>query len=287
MTTLQLTVADGIARLVFDQASSKVNVLSRAAWADFAAALAELKSRDDIRSLLLSSAKPGIFLAGADLRELDALPIDDPVPTQQVLKAGHDALSALESLPFPTVAAIDGACLGGGLEVALACDARIVGTHPKVKIGLPEVKLGLIPGWGGTQRLPRVIGGPAAAELLVTGESLDGPRAKDMGLVQDVIESDRLGAAAVELLAKLDTAEIRRMKSGPRSAGGPLGEWMNRASALPDAERVAATTALQVMALGAPVPLTVACGLESAAFVKLLATSGARGRIAGFLKRPG
>src|SRR5262249_19756679 len=184
--------ADGIARARIDQPNSRVNVLNKSLWADLAGLCAALEQRTDLSGLLIESAKPGIFIAGADLKELAALPVDDPAPTRAVLEAGLHVLFAMEALPFPTVALIDGACLGGGLEVALACDFRIVGTNPKVKLGAPEVKLGLIPGWGGTQRLPRVIDPQKAAELLQSGEYLTADQARHVGLVSAVVPSEQL-----------------------------------------------------------------------------------------------
>ena len=147
---IRLTVTDGVGRLVFDQQDSRANVLSTALWTEFGWALDELAHRPDVAALILESAKPGIFIAGADLKELGGA---DSGRVRALIELGHRVLATLEELPFPTVAAIDGAALGGGLEVALACDFRVCGTNPKVQLGLPEIKLGLIPGWGGTQRL--------------------------------------------------------------------------------------------------------------------------------------
>src|SRR5207249_10000499 len=122
--------------------------------------------------------KPGMFIAGADLKELGAgTPTSEQVRT--VCKRGLDIIAGFESLPFPTAALIDGGCMGGGLEMALGFDYRLAGSHPKVDIGLPETKLGIIPGWGGTQRLPRVIGPALAAELICAGESVNAQRAKE------------------------------------------------------------------------------------------------------------
>src|SRR5919107_5525228 len=99
-----------------------------------------------------------------------------------MLQRGHALMNRLAALPFPTVAAIHGSCLGGGLELALACRLRITTEHPKTKLGLPEVQLGLIPGLGGTQRLPRLVGVPAALDLILTGKQLDAKRARKVGL---------------------------------------------------------------------------------------------------------
>src|SRR5207249_3114878 len=144
--------------------------------------------------------KPGMFIAGADIKELGA---GTPTPEQvrALLKRGLDIIAGFESLPFPTVALIDGGCMGGGLEMALGFDFRLAGSNPKVDIGLPETKLGIIPGWGGTQRLPRVIGPALAAELICAGEAVNAQRAREIGLVWDAVPSERLMDEAKRLLA--------------------------------------------------------------------------------------
>ena len=175
-SAIELVVAEGIARLTFDQPNSRANVLSTALWTEFGQALDGLVHRPDVKGLIVASAKPGIFIAGADLKELADADPGDPGPTRTFIELGLRVLETLEALPFPTVALIDGAALGGGLEVALACDFRICGTSPKVQLGLPEIKLGLVPGWGGTQRLPRLVGVEEAINRLLSGESYDDDR---------------------------------------------------------------------------------------------------------------
>jgi enoyl-CoA hydratase/carnithine racemase len=284
---LQLEIADGFARIRFDQPGSRANVLSSAMWAALGDAVASVAGRTDLRGLILTSAKDGIFLAGADLKELYALPENDEGPARQVVKAGHDVLNALEQLPMPTAAVVDGACLGGGLEVALACDLRFAGSHPKCKFGLPEVKLGLIPGWGGTQRLARLIGLATAAELLVTGRSMTAEEAVAAGLVEARPAGDPLEQAAVGRLASLspdDWSELRARKQRPAPAAD-LNRVHGLLAGLPEDERVAAQTALQVAALGNRLPLAMGCRVEAEAFVPLLASPNARARMAAFLKK--
>src|SRR6202035_1430776 len=131
-----------------------------------------LSSRNDLKGLILRSGKPGMFIAGADLKELGAAK-SDPEHNRQLVQHGLGIIAAFEALPYPTVAAIEGSCMGGGLELALGFDFRIASTHPKTELGFPEVKIGIIPGWGGTQRLPRVIGPALAAELICAAESVN------------------------------------------------------------------------------------------------------------------
>src|SRR5262245_28665782 len=217
-TALQLNFADEIATITFDQQGSRANTLSSNTWNELAHAVTEASSQSHVKGLILKSAKDGMFLAGADLKELFALPIDNPEPARALLQLGHRVLSLLEAAPFPSVAIIDGACLGGGLEVALACDYRIAGMNPKIKIGLPEVKLGLIPGWGGTQRLPRIVGLAIGADLLVTGRALTGHEAWQFGFVDVVHSSDELESAAIRCVGNSSFDEWsgrRRTKHSP------------------------------------------------------------------------
>jgi enoyl-CoA hydratase/carnithine racemase len=280
---------DAFARLTFDQPGSRANTLSTAVWEQLAAACAELLPRTDLRGLIVQSAKPGIFIAGADLRELAALPAEHSEPTRALLRLGHGVLDALDRLPFPTVALIDGACLGGGLEVAMACDFRLAGSNPKVKLGLPEVKLGLIPGWGGTQRLPRLIGVAIATPLVCTGDMLTAERAKEFGLVHDVVPSERLPAAAIDLLsAELSArtwSDLRWHKHTPVPDDQSLPDVSPTIAVLPEDERTAAQAAWQVMFLGTALPLPEALLIETEAFIPLLASPEARGKIDAFLKR--
>src|SRR5262249_28787036 len=149
--SLRLEVQDSIAIITFDQPGSRANTLGQAVLADFERILADLKKRSGVRGLIPRSGKPGMCSAGAALQELGSGRLDT-AGSQTVTKRGLDIIAGFEALPYPTVAAIEGACMGGGLEVALGFDYRLASTHPKTEIGLPEVKVGLIPGWGGTQR---------------------------------------------------------------------------------------------------------------------------------------
>ena len=201
VAAVRLEVLDGpVAMLALDQPGGRANTLGQAVLAELEQAITGLAGRRDLRGLVLRSGKPGMFIAGADLRELGG-PRPDPETGRRLVRRGLDLIAAVEKLPFPTVAAIDGACMGGGLELALGFDYRIAGAHPKTEIGLPEVKIGLIPGLGGTQRLPRLIGPALAAELICAGEAVNAQRAKQLGIVFDVVPSDKLLEEALRLLA--------------------------------------------------------------------------------------
>jgi enoyl-CoA hydratase/carnithine racemase len=289
--TVQLDFSsDSIARLTLDEPVSRANTLHRAVWEQLGDACARLANKRGVRGLILRSAKPGIFVAGADLREIAELPIDDPEPTRALVRRGRDVLAAFESLPFPSVALIDGAALGGGFELALACDYRLAGTNPKIKVGFPEVKLGLIPGWGGTQRTPRMICPMDAARLVCLGESLSAESANDQGLVDGVSESDDLDDGAVGLInvqeRKRTWEAHRRRKHSPLAH--PIDSDSIRSmieSKLPPEQQSAGAAALQVIIEAAGLPLSDALPVEEKTFVELVANESARKLIAAFLKR--
>jgi 3-hydroxyacyl-CoA dehydrogenase/enoyl-CoA hydratase/3-hydroxybutyryl-CoA epimerase/3-hydroxyacyl-CoA dehydrogenase/enoyl-CoA hydratase/3-hydroxybutyryl-CoA epimerase/enoyl-CoA isomerase len=191
MPALQLDFPDNLALLTFDLPGSRANTLGQPVQTEFEQVLKQLRERPNLQGLILQSGKPGMFIAGADLKELGAAPAGSE-QVRALIQRGLNVIAGFESLPFPTVALIDGSCMGGGLEVALGFDYRLTGSHPKCEIGFPEVKVGLFPGWGGTQRLPRVIGPALAAELICGGEPVSAKRAREIGLVWDAVPSERL-----------------------------------------------------------------------------------------------
>jgi 3-hydroxyacyl-CoA dehydrogenase / enoyl-CoA hydratase / 3-hydroxybutyryl-CoA epimerase len=181
----RLTVEpDGLAVLVFDTPGEKVNKFSTAVMREFERAIDGLAARSDVKALVLLSAKPGIFIAGADVNEIAKA---DQSADPEMIRGGHRTFNKLANLPYPTVAAIGGACVGGGCETALSMDWRLASDSPKTQIGLPEIKLGILPAWGGTTRLPRMIGLANALDVILAGKVLDGKRAKRIGLVDEVV----------------------------------------------------------------------------------------------------
>lgn len=175
----------GIAVLTLDDPSRSANLLSTAVLAEIEGAINAVES-DPPDGLVVASEKPGVFIAGADLTEFAAA-LDRP--SEEVVassRRGQALLGRLASLPMPTVAAIEGACLGGGAELAAWCDRRVVADTPKTRLGFPEVKLGLFPGWGGTARPPRMIGLANALELVTGGESVSAREAMQLGLADDL-----------------------------------------------------------------------------------------------------
>ena len=185
-------VGNKVALVTFDLPGKKVNTLGQAVLMELHGLIAALEKRTDLRGLLLRGGKPGQFIAGADLNELGALAY---APKEQVLKGlgfGHALFNRVSHLPFPTVGLVDGNCMGGGTELILSMDERIVSKSPATKIALPEVKVGLIPGWGGTQRLPRLIGVSPAVEMITSGEPVSAEKAVALGLAFDAVPVEKL-----------------------------------------------------------------------------------------------
>ena len=210
--------------LTIDAPGQKVNVLSGDVLAELGAQLERIPHLG-LSGLVITSGKPRTFIAGADVREIQA--IHDPEEGALAAARGQAIFQRLASLAIPTLAAIDGLCLGGGTELALACRYRVASDFERTFLGLPEVRLGILPGFGGSTRLPRLIGVPAALDLILTGKTVDGSRAFKLGLVDDVLPREDFPARAVRWLAtRLDAAafervraERRRRRAGPPRVG--------------------------------------------------------------------
>ncbi|WP_425400982.1 3-hydroxyacyl-CoA dehydrogenase NAD-binding domain-containing protein [Aeoliella sp.] len=209
MTAFRHTKLDfpltGIARLALDHGDHSLNVLSREVLEEVDAHLDALGERTDIVGLVITSAKPGSFVAGADLKEF-AASLDEPADVIiGVADEGKKLFRRLSTCSYVTVACIDGICVGGGLELAVWCDRRIVTDNPKTQLGFPEVKLGLFPGWGGTVRTPRMIGLANAVEMITSTANSSGEEAFKMGLADDIVPggehaADNLLEAAARMI---------------------------------------------------------------------------------------
>jgi 3-hydroxyacyl-CoA dehydrogenase/enoyl-CoA hydratase/3-hydroxybutyryl-CoA epimerase len=176
--------ADDVAWLIFDRAGRSANTFSIEVLDELSLALDEL-DRARPRALVIRSGKESGFIAGADIEEFTK--IDSIEGARRMVQAGWDAFDKLAAVPYPTVALIRGFCLGGGLELALACRYRVVVDEPATKLGLPEVMLGIVPGWGAMLRLPELIGAPAALDMLLTGRNTDARKAKKLGLADECV----------------------------------------------------------------------------------------------------
>jgi 3-hydroxyacyl-CoA dehydrogenase/enoyl-CoA hydratase/3-hydroxybutyryl-CoA epimerase/3-hydroxyacyl-CoA dehydrogenase/enoyl-CoA hydratase/3-hydroxybutyryl-CoA epimerase/enoyl-CoA isomerase len=280
----------GIARVTFDQPGSRANTLNQAVQTELESVLAQLEAQPDLRGVVFTSGKPGMFIAGADLRELSgATPNSEQA--RGLVQRGLNIVARFENLPCPTVVLIDGACMGGGTELALGFDYRLAGTHPKAEIGLPETKIGLIPGWGGTQRLSRVIGPALAAELICPGEAVKGPRARELGIVFDVVPSERLFDEAVRLIEwSRQSGEWQELRRRKRQPVGLTEEQKSFTFAVARAQVLAKTkgqypaplAALDAIEKGCNLPLDEGLKVETDLFVPLVGSTTSRNLIALF-----
>lgn len=288
---LRLEVADGIATVTFDTPDSRANTMGQAVVAEWDALVKDLAGRKDVQGLILQSGKPGMFIAGADLRELGSIKAGDPSQTRELVRRGLTMIAGIEALPFPTVALIDGACMGGGLELALGFDFRLAGSHPKCEMGLPEVKVGLFPGWGGTQRLTRLVGPSLAAELICAGDAVKADRAKELGIVFDAVPSDRLHAEGVRLLKW--ARESKAWEDARKKKRQPVGlseEQLSFAYIVAKTQVAAKTkgqlpapvAACDAIFKGANLPLEDGLKIETDLFVPIIGSPVARNLIAVF-----
>jgi len=175
-----------------------LNALNTATWLDMQAAFEDARDDEKIRGVILTGAGDKAFIAGADISELAQV---SPFQAEQSSRLGQHVLNLIETLGKPVVAAVNGFALGGGCETAMACTIRIAAEH--AHFGQPEVKLGLLPGGGGTQRLPRLVGRGRALQLILTGETIDADEAWRIGLVNRVVPAAALIAGAEAILAQI------------------------------------------------------------------------------------
>ncbi len=214
---LSVEVTDGIAIITFDLPNESVNKLSRAVKDEFVALVTRLERDPTVHAAVLISGKPDVWIAGADIEEF--LQLKTASDAERLSRDGQMLLDSVENLRVPMIAAIHGACLGGGLETALACRYRIATEHPKTILGLPEVQLGLIPGAGGTQRLPRRIGLSNALDMILTGKHVRAKKALQLGLVDELVHPSILRSVAIQRAREV--AEGRRKSE--RHGGGVKG----------------------------------------------------------------
>jgi len=198
----------GVVTLTFDTPEKAVNVLCFDALYEFEQILNTLEKDSSVKALFIESAKESIFIAGADIKEIKAF--QDEKEIVEKLSHGQAIFNQLENLSFPTVAVIDGACLGGGLELALSCDYRLATNDDHTRLGLVEVSLGIIPGLGGTQRLPKLVGFTKAIELITGSKRLKGDKALKLGLVDASVPSGYLGFKKEEFMKEILDGTLKK-----------------------------------------------------------------------------
>lgn len=247
MSQVSVATAGGVATIRVDR--PPMNALDTAVQAGLAAAAAEVTERDDVQSVVVYGGEK-VFAAGADVKEMADWEYRTMVLRSQALQ---DSFTAIARIPKPTIAAVTGYALGGGLELALACDLRVCGDN--AKLGLPEILLGIIPGAGGTQRLPRLIGTARAKDLILTGRFVDTEEALGMGLVNRVVAPDDVYSESVALAQRL-------------AAGASLAQ----------------RAALEAIDRGVETDLTTGLAIERSLFAGLFATEDRSIGMASFLE---
>ena len=226
MSELHLTNFDvhrdqrGVLTAILNVSGQAMNVFNESVIRDLHDLLVAVKHDETVKALVFRSGKENGFLAGADLHLIERL--HTAVAAREMCHSGQELLGRLADLAIPTVAVVNGVCLGGGLEFALACKHRLVLDDPRTKLGLPEVELGLLPGWGGTQRLPRLVGLSTALPMLLTGRKVGAREAVKIGLADRVVSPGELDAQLDQFLAGLLNGKVAKRR-GTRT--GRLRRW--------------------------------------------------------------
>lgn len=250
MELLTLTRQDGVALLTINR-PKVLNALNSAVLDELSSAFAQMEGDDQVGAVIITGSGSKSFVAGADIKELAQL---GPVTAKAASERGQRILRGIECFPKPVIAAINGFALGGGCELALACHLRVASTN--ARLGLPEVSLGLLPGYGGTQRLSRLVGKGLALELILTGQMIGAERAYEMGLVNHVTEP-------AELMTKCRDLATSILKQGP----------------------LATRLAMEAVNHGLEMPLADGERLECNLFAVLLASEDSKEGMAAFLEK--
>ena len=273
----------GRLEVLFDQPGSRVNTFSTPVLDELERLLDEVATDLGVRAVVFRSAKPGCFIAGADIGELRTLA--DPEVADAFIGRGQRLFSRLEALRVPTVSVIDGACLGGGLEFAMTTTWRLVSDDRRCALGLPEVTLGLIPGWGGTQRLPRLVGVAEALQMICSGRPVDGPRAVEMGLATACAARGDLDAALDELLSAAPAPDGPDLRQPAPTVGEEQAEAARQLVARGRLHDEAPLAALDVVAGTAGTAMDAGLDVERAAFVDRVRSRGGRSLMRMFFNR--
>ncbi len=277
---------DGVLVVTLDVPGEKLNTLGKSLSEEFEGLLASLEAMSIApRALVLTSGKPDNFVAGADIK--DFVKIQSALEGETLSRFGQKLIDRLAGLPMPTVAAIHGTCLGGGTEMALACTYRIASDDPRTSLGLPEVLLGILPGAGGTQRLPRLIGLRGSLDMILTGRALRASKARKLGLVDEVVPFAALPGAARAAALQLADGTLLPKRPGIglfERAIKPLIERRARASLFEKGggHYPAPEKALEAVLRGTAMPLPEALALEARLFGELSVSSVSRALVSIF-----
>ncbi|OEU60713.1 MAG: enoyl-CoA hydratase [Desulfobacterales bacterium PC51MH44] len=243
-------VEEGIATITFNRPKT-LNALNADLLKEFSHALNEIAANEDVRVLIITGAGDKSFVAGADITELAAF---NALQAKRFAETGHILMSTLQELPIPVIAAVNGFALGGGSEIALACD--FIYASENAMFGLPEISLGIIPGFGGTQRLPRLIGKNLAKEMIFTGKMIPAAEANTIGMVNKVCSQEQL-----------------------------MGEVIKTAKTIASKGKVSLRAAKQAINSGMNVDLNTGCSIEVDAFALCMASPDAKEGTSAFLEK--
>jgi 3-hydroxyacyl-CoA dehydrogenase / enoyl-CoA hydratase / 3-hydroxybutyryl-CoA epimerase len=256
---------DHVCLLTFDRPEAGANIFDTATMSELGEHVAFIENESSLQGLIIVSAKKSIFIAGADLKTLMRQAARGEM--RAFIAEGQRIFNRLAALKIPTCAAIHGACAGGGYEITLACDYRVASNDPATKIGLPETTLGLVPAWGGTTRLPRLIGAEKAAEVILKGKLYSADEALGLGLVDEVVASEKL----------LDAARARLAQGKHKPAPPPPSQLSNPAEANPAGAR-----AFEIIRRNATSSIDQSLAMELDAIVELGETESTRNLIRNF-----
>ena len=262
---------DRVGILNFDREGSSANIFDHDTLGELAAHLDTIEADTELRGLVLVSAKEKIFIAGADINAFSQ--VEDPEALREIARAGQETFARISDLKIPTVAAIHGQALGGGCEIALACDYRLASDSRDTKIGLPEVTLGILPAWGGSYRLPRLIGLPNALDMILAGKRVAAYPAKKKGLVDQLCPREHFIRIATEWIGKGKPQRKRDWKTS-----NPLARMIIRSRVRPMLQKKtnghypAPFKALEVCLKAVSADRATAFKLEQDALVELLLT---------------
>jgi len=247
---VKVSVEDGVALVTIDH--PPVNALNKATVLELDGVIDELAADGEVKAIIITGAGQYAFVAGADIREIEAL--ESPERAEELLAIGQGVWNKLEGLSKPAIAAINSNCLGGGLELSMSCHLRVAGD--RARFGQPEINLGLIPGFGGTQRLPRIVGKAKALELILTGDLINAQEALRLGLVNRVVPDGEVVTAARDLARRILTKG-----------------------------QVAVRAALEAVAASSQLPLEEGLAFERRRFAALVETEDMREGVKAFLEK--
>lgn len=241
---------EGVAIITFNRPKA-LNALNSDLLGEFNTAMDKIEKNEEIRVLVLTGAGEKAFVAGADIKELTTF---NTLQAKIFSKYGQDTIGKLQNLPIPVIAAVNGYALGGGSEIALACD--FIYASDNARFGLPEINLGIMPGFGGTQRLPRLVGKNIAKELIFTGKQITAEEAKTMGLINNIFTREDL-----------------------------MEEALKTAREISSKGRVSLREAKQAVNKGMDVDLSTGCAIECDAFALCMASKDAKEGTAAFIEK--